>query len=433
MIGLALTALAVTAGAPAGVTRFALSNGIEVISRQVEGSEVEGLAVFIIGGSRALSPDNQGIESFAIECALMGSGRYPGEAWRAMMDSTQATISGTYGYDASCCRLTCLSEDLPLLTDALADCLTDPEMDPEAVEQVRGGLVQGLLAEEYDPDSRVWLVANRGLFGPDHPYSLRPGGTSGTVPALDPDEAAAFLASRMESGNILICHAGPSSPERLAGILESSFGNLPRGGDEFLPVPAFPLTSDTLVFEAEDIPTAFAVVKFQGPPPDSPDYPVFRAGMDVVSELLWQRLRTDSALTYATYAGAGLSQGNWGYLYISSARPAEACPLLAEVYREASSGTLDEDLVRGTLESGRTAFSMQMASRGTQAYMMGIYEIETGDWRNAWLYSDIAAGCSPEEISAALARWSGPVSWGLIAGGGEAGLGPWPLGSGEDD
>jgi predicted Zn-dependent peptidase len=431
MISAFVLALAIVSSeVPSSVTEFELPNGIRVVSRHVESSQVEGLAVFLAGGSSALTPETQGIESFAIECALMGSQNWPGPAWRAMMDSTSASMSGAYAYDFSSCRLTCLTEDFPVLVRALADCLLEPEMDPGAVEQVRNSLVQGLQQEAYDPDSRVWLVANQGLMQ-NHPYSLRPDGTIETISLLTAAQAAEHLHRRMLAGNILITHSGPTPPEELEQLLLEAFGPVPSGRDEFLPPPAFLLPGDTLVLEVEEIPTAYAVAKFPGPPPGSRDIPVFRAGMEVVSEMLYQSLRTESALTYATYSGGSLNLRNWGYLYVSSANPVLACSLMAETYRAAAWGELDPELVRGTLETSRTAFSMQMASRLTQAYLMGVFEIATGDWRNAWLYSDIAAQCSPGEISGVLARYSGPVSWGVIADSSASDMVPVPIGLGE--
>jgi len=426
ILSTALLFLCLASGAPGGVTEFSLPNGIRVIDRQVGGSPVEGLAVFLLGGTRALTPQTQGLESFAMECAMMGSEDVPGDAWRRMMDSTSARLTGVYAYDFSCCRLTCLQEDLPVLVDALASCLLRPEMAPSAVTQVRNSLLQGLQRDSYDPDSRVWLVANRGLL-PGHPYSLRPDGTPETMATFDPSEAADFLSRRMRGGNILIVHSGPTSDEDLERILARSFGQVPPGADDFLPVPAFPISRDTVVLEVEDILTSYAVAKFPGPRPDSPDFPVFRAGLDVLSDMLFQSLRTESALTYATYSGASLNMRNWGFLYATSSHPVAACSLMAATFEGMLEEPPDSELVRGTLETSRTAFTMQMAAHDAQAYLMGLYEIATGDWRNAWLYSDIAARCSPGDITRVLRMYSGPVAWGLVADSSAVGHGPWPL------
>lgn len=416
-------------GVPEGVSDLELSCGIRLVSRQLEGMPVEGLAFFLVGGTSALDAETQGLESFALECALMGSRRYPGPVWRALLDRTQAEWSGVYSYDFSAIRLTCLSPDLPELLHAFADCMLNPEMDSSAVEQVRARLLQELLRERSDPDSRVWLVANAGLL-PGHPYSLRPDGIPSTMESFTAEQAASFLESRMKSGNILVTHAGSVPAEDLAALLEECFADIPPGRDEYPPPPAFPLESDTLVVEHAPVLTAYAVAKFPAPPPDHPDFPLFTAAMDVLGDELWQVVRTDSALTYATYSGASLGRRGWGYIYVSSSRPDRACPLLAQVAAGIADGDYDAEKAAGTLETASTAFSMMLSRREDQAYMMGLHDIATGDWRNLWLYHDIASDCDPSALGEVLSRWRSPVAWGLVADTSLVSAGdlvPWPL------
>ncbi len=430
MIAAVLLLMAAAArGVPGGVSELELPCGIRLVSRQLDGIPVEGLSFFLVGGTSGLDTGTQGLESFALECALMGSRLYPGPSWRALLDRTQAEWSGVYAYDYSAIRLTCLSPDLPELLHAFADCMLNPEMDSSAVEQVRARLLQELLIERSDPDSRVWLVANAGLL-PGHPYSLRPDGIPSTIGSFTRDQAAGFLESRMKSGNILVTHAGSMPAESLAELLEDCFEGIPPGRDENLPPPAFPLRSDTLVVEHAPVLTAYAVAKFPAPPPDSPDFPLFAAAMDVLSDELWQVVRTDSALTYATYSGASMGRRGWGYLYVSSPRPERACPLLAEVTAGVAEGDYDAEEAAGTLATAATAFSMMLSAREDQAYMMGLYDIATGDWRNLWLYRDIASNFDPSSLGEVLSRWRGPVAWGLVADTSlvsVGGLEPWPL------
>jgi zinc protease len=417
------------ASPPPDVEDLTLPCGVRLISRTVEGGSIEGLSIFILGGSRALTPGTQGLEAFAIESALMGSSRYPGPSWRTIQDSTQARWSGVYSYDFSACRLTCLSSDLPLLVTAFTDCLQNPEMDSSAVTQVRERMLQDLLRERYDPDSRVWLVANAGMM-PGHPYSLRPDGVPETVSGFDGQAAAVFLEDRMQAGNILVTHVGPTPTAELAVLLDRVFSTLPPGRDEYLPPPAYPLSSDTLIVEHAGVQTAYAVAKFAAPPPGHPDYPLFNAAMSVVSDELWQVLRTDSAFTYATYSGASLALRPWGYLYVSSSVPGRACPAMAEVLRSVARGEADPVEVAGTIATSETAHSMQMSSCGGQAYMIGLYEIVSGSWRNAWDYNDIAGNCTPAELGDVLERWIGPCAWGVIADTSAVDgdlLEPWPL------
>lgn len=412
---LLLATAAVSAGVPTDVEQFTLSNGTRVITRQTGSSSIEGLAVFLEGGSLVLDERTAGVENLALEACMNGSERFPGASWRALMDSTQARLEGVYAYDFSALRMMCLEEDLPVLLDALADCLIAPELETGAFERTRDRLLQILQQEESDPDSRVWQVANEGLFE-GHPYRFDPSGTPGTMAAFSSPDVEEHLRSRLASGNILISHVGPTGRNDLEAMLEASFGRIPEGGGDLPAPPAFSLVSDTVIIDSDSssVGTAYLVAKFPAPSPDDPGYPLFSAAMDAVSERFWQVLRTERGLTYAPFAGAGNSRRNWAYLYVSTPEPSTACSLMTGIVLQGASGGFTESDLAGSLETERTGRMMALASAFNQAYLLGMYQIQSGDWRNLWLYSDIPRNMDPAGLGDVLTRWLGPVSWGVI-------------------
>ncbi|MBN2587133.1 MAG: insulinase family protein [Candidatus Fermentibacteraceae bacterium] len=418
-----------TAQIPPDVSEFSLSNGIPVISRTVANNEIEGVSLFIIGGSSALSEQTQGLERFALECAVMGSEDYPGPVWRDLMDRTQAQWTSSFNYDYSRYHLKCISEDLAQLLVAFGDCLLNPELDPQALEQVRISTVQDLQDKRTDPDSWVWLVAND-AFMPGHTYRKLPDGTEETVSSFTEDDVRTMLDIRIRAGSLLITHAGPTAPEELREILEAAFGDIPAGGQEYPPVGPFTVDADTLVIQQREVPTAYVVVKFNAPPQGHPDLLPFRMALTVIDDLLWQVLRTDNALTYATYAGATTYRENWGYMYVSTPEPARACSLMAGVLRGMIDDPVDGGLVEGTIEKSLTRMRLTAASKADQCWMMGSYQISTGDWRNAFTEVENASGITSEELSAVLERWIGNGGWGIIADTTSVNpdrLRPWPL------
>lgn len=426
---LLLAALGASASVPDGVEEFVLSNGIPVITRTLAGSEIEGVSLFIAGGSRALVDTTQGLERFSLECALMGSTSYPGPAWRTLMDRTQAEWSSNFNYDFTRYHLRCIREDLAELLFAFGTCLTDPELSHDAVEQVRSQILSDLRQTRSDPDRWIWFVAND-AFMPGHPYRNLPDGTPETVSAFDEEDIARMLDERLRSGNLLITHVGPTPPGELAEILETAFGGLPEGGGDLSAVGPFLLRADSVALLHREIPTAYAVVKFNAPPRGHADLPAFNAAMTVVDDMLWQVLRTENALTYATYAGTTNYEENWGYMYVSSPSPARACSLMAGVLAGAASGDMDDDAVTAAVERLRTTEAMQAADRSTQCWLLGSYELSTGDWRNAYTAFDAVAELTAEDLAAVLDRWVGYGGWGILADtlllDGTA-LGPWSL------
>lgn len=427
----AVLAFAVSAGArvPENVFEFTLSNGIPVISRTADNNEIEGISLFIIGGSSALTEETQGLERFALECAMMGSEDYPGPAWRDLMDRTQAEWTSSFNYDYSRYHLKCISEDLPRLLLAFGDCLLNPELEQGALEQVRAATLQDLQEKYNDPDSWIWFVAND-AFMPGHTYRKLPDGTPETVEAFTRNDVSRLLDDRVRAGNLLITHAGPTEPDELREILESAFGAVPRGEQEVHPVEPFTLSSDTLAIQHRDVRTAYVAVKFNAPPQGHPDQLPFRMAMTVISDILWQVLRTEHALTYATYAGATTYRENWGYMYVSTPEPARACSLMAEVMRDMTANPADEGLVEGTVRKSFTRMHLRASAKADQCYMMGSWQISTGDWRNAFTEVESASVITSNELTEVLDRWVGEAGWGIILDTTlvETGrLEPWPL------
>ena len=399
---------------PENVEEFTLSNGIPVITRTIDNNDIEGLSLFLIGGSRALTEDTQGLERFALECAMMGSTEYPGPVWRELMDRTQAEWTSSFNYDFSRYHLRCAKDDLAALLLAFGDCLLNPELSSQAVEQVRESSIQDLQEKYYTPDSWIWFVAND-AFMPGHTYRNVPAGIEKTVTGLTIDEASVMLDNRIRSGNILITHAGPTGSDELKEMLEEAFGGIPEGGQEYEVVEPFSVPFDTVVVQHREIPTAYAVVKFNAPPQGHEDLLPFRAALTVVDDLLWQVLRTDHGLTYATFCGTTSYQQNWGYMYVSSQQPVQACSLMAGVLADAIENQMDEDIVRGTIEKSRTLENMRAASKDTQCWMMGSFEISTGDWRNGYTIFDNIEELTPEDLRLVLETWVGNGGWGIIA------------------
>lgn len=417
------------ASVPENVEEFTLSNGIRVITRTIDNNEIEGVSLFITGGSSALTEETQGLERFSLECAMMGSEDFPGPQWRALMDRTQAEWTSSFNYDYSRYHLRCIREDLPILLSAFGNCLLNPELDPQAFEQVRTSTSQDLQEKYNDPDSWIWFVAND-AFMPGHTYRRLPDGTVETVSGFTQEDVSNMLDERIRSGNLLVTHAGPTEPEELREILEIAFGNIPEGGQEYAPLEPFTVSNDTIVIQHRDVPTAYAVVKFNAPPQGHEDLLPFRTATTVINDILWQVLRTDNALTYATFSGATSYRENWGYMYVSSPQPALACSLMAGVLADMIENPIDEDIVRGTIEKSRTRANLMAASKDDQCRIMGNSEICTGDWRNAYTMFDNISELSSEDLSDVLNRWVVYGGWGIIADTTVVSveqLQPWPL------
>jgi predicted Zn-dependent peptidase len=286
-----------------------------------------------------------------------------------------------------------------------------------------------------DPDNVIWQVANR-AFMKDHTYRLLPGGTIETISTFTVEDVRRTLSERILAGNLLITHAGPTNAADLEDILEETFARIPIGRSILQDVAPFVLYADTLVIDHDEVSTAFAVVKFNAPSSEHPDLSAFKVGMQAVDERLWQVLRTEHGLTYATYAGVSGYDQSWGYMYVSSPSPLEACSLMASVMAGAIAEPFDEEMIKGVIQLSRTYDGINSQNMNSQCYLMGWGWINTGDWRTAYMYTDIADGLNAEAVRVVLDRWIGFSGWGIIADTSlvrEGELGPWSFRPMESD
>lgn len=406
--------MVIAALVPGDVTEFRLSNGIPVVTRTLPG-DVEGLSLFLIGGTRVQDPDNQGLEAMALEAAMDGGGDFPGERWREVMDRTRASLTGSYNYDFSRIHLRCLSEDLALLIHGLRECLAFPELSDHTVERVRSRTLSQLSIDLAHPDRMVWRVSNQGFMPENHPYLLRPDGTIETVSEATGTDLRGLLEERIHAGNLLITHAGPTEPGALKEILENSFGIFPPGTPADLRVEPPGALRDTLVVEELEAATTYIVVKFRAPPPGHGDQPAFEAAMMVADHLLWQILRTDHALTYA--AGAGVTtdySGNWGYMYATTSSPRAACSLMTLALASIAEGDVDPEILPGAVRTRITIEGVRAETMDAQCRLLGSGTLAAGHWRTFFNPGERYGDLTLHHLSASLRKWVDTGAWGIV-------------------
>jgi zinc protease len=105
--------------------------------------------------------------------------------------------------------------------------LTEPRFDLEPVERIRSQIVTGIRSREQNPRT----IVGRSLFEklyPDHPYGRPARGTPESVAAIEVDDLRNFVDRRFAKDNLIVGVVGDISAERLAGLLDQAFGDLPE-------------------------------------------------------------------------------------------------------------------------------------------------------------------------------------------------------------
>ena len=112
--------------------------------------------------------------------------------------------------------------------------LTEPRLDPDAVERVRARAIAAARRTLETPRGQAgrafWAEAY-----PTHPAGRPAGGTAESLAGIDIPALRAALARQVHRENLLVVAAGAITPARLAEVMEDLFAPLPAGAPPALP------------------------------------------------------------------------------------------------------------------------------------------------------------------------------------------------------
>ncbi len=303
------------------------------------------------GGASLDDPAKRGAINLMTATLEEGAGELDSTGFAQAVEDLGARISFDVSDDALTVSLHALTENRDQAADLLAQALTQPRFDPEAVDRVRAQVQAMIRSEATDPQAIAAKETARLAWG-DHPYATSINGTADTVAALTPRDLVAAKNRVLARDRVVVGAAGDISPEELGLLLDRVLGGLPETGTAPLPEPAELQTGGDLTVIDWDSPQT--VVSFYGPglPIDDPDYfAAFVAnhilGGGGFSSRLMNEIREKRGLTYGVYSG--LSNGLYGQRWAggmsgSNATVAQAVDLIRQEWNRMAEGVTDQEL-----------------------------------------------------------------------------------------
>lgn len=262
-----------------------------------------------------------------------------------------ARLSFDAGDDTVSVGFQALSENRDEAADLLAQALTQPRFDDDAVERVRAQVQAIIRSEATDPNSIAAKEMAAQAWG-DHPYATSVNGTLESVATLGRQDLVAAKNRVLARDRVVVGAAGDVSAEELGPLLDRILGGLPETGTAPLPEDAdLQLTGGTTVIDWNSPQT---VVAFAGPglPIDDPDYFAAYVANHILggggfSSRLMEEIREKRGLTYGV--GTGLATGLYGQTWQggmagSNATAAEAVELIRQEWDKMSEGVTEQEL-----------------------------------------------------------------------------------------
>jgi zinc protease len=227
-----LAAAALPASAAFKIQRVVSPGGIE--AWLVEDHRIPLMALNLaFRGGTALDP--AGKEGLAqMSAALLDEGAGPLDATAFQKELADKSISMSFGAD-----LDNFSGGIKTLTryrdrafEMLALALTQPRLDPDAIERIRNEMVTEIATDLGNPGWVARRTLMETLFA-GHPYARPPQGSVASIRAVTADDVRGLIKSRFGRDQLLVTAAGDITAAELGPALDRIFAALPEKAAPF--------------------------------------------------------------------------------------------------------------------------------------------------------------------------------------------------------
>lgn len=389
-------------------------DGIPVLLRSNPATPVVSVATFLRGGCENLTPQNVGIEDLAIALASQGSTTDMSRDERmGRLNAMGTSITYSAASDYSRINMKCLSGFFDPSVDLYAAGIARPAFAPQDVELLRRRQLNEIQEDRQNPDSEVDRLAEE-FFYRGHPYALRPIGTIDAVARLSPEQVADYFKKLATRDRMLIVVVGNIERSQVEQALHRNFSQLPPGEAATLTPPSVHRRPSALTTEERHLPTTYVLGMLPAVPPGSSAYAISYLTASVLSDRLWNEVRTRRNLSYAVYAGDSSRKANFELLYLTSAHPNEAVKVMRYTIRQLADKPLTADALRGYVATLITQYYMRMESCDAQANQLGSAQIVAGDWAQAYALVDQVRDVSAQQVQAAARPMLNGIQWAVL-------------------
>ena len=388
-------------------------SGLRVIQRVNRSTDIVAVRLYFLGGTRQITEATAGIEALWLDATAYGTARYPGDEARRAMGRTGSVVDIETDADWSVFGFTGLAQDFDAAWDVLAQRVTKPEMQDQAIDQARSRLVTRAHTRYSDPDERIQIIASLSMF-PGHPYSLDPAGTEESLKGITAAQVRAYGREQVVTSRMLLVIVGNVERAHAESLVAGSLGKLPRGTYQWtLPPPAPKIPSRWLV-EHRHIPTNYILCYFSGPGPTEKNYWSFRVATALLSSQLNYSIRVRHSLSYAAYAPFIDRAVPIGGAYASTPKPDQVLPLMQDAVRVLQTYPMEYFALSKFLDSYTFDYLVSNATTADQADFLARAELYLGGYQRGEEFRKRLRWVTPQAIQDAASLYMSKLQYAYL-------------------
>ena len=389
-------------------------DGLRVILRRNPSTETVSAKAFLQGGLGFAGRERAGLELLMLEIAAKQSRSYPKEKMARELTRLGAQIQSGAASDYSTFTLITLRRSFAESMRIFLDALAHPLINDSELALARERRLTTIKGELDDPDAYIERLSVETTYG-DHPYSANPIGTEALVKAATAKQLSDLHASTVNRSRLLLVVVGNVTREELEGLLKPVVKDLPAGSYRASEIAAIPNANRAATkLVARDLPTVYVSGLFPAPNVKSEDYAAMLVGINILSDRLFEEVRTKRNLSYAAFSGLRRRGANIAQLYVTTPDPNAAVKVIRdEVEKLRTTPVPDADL-KDQIRQMKTQMLMNMQSAGDIAATLGEWELTAGDWAAFDATLRKLDELTPEQVRRAMDKYAHHVDFALL-------------------
>ena len=214
------------------IRREVLSNGLTIISEEMEHIRSVSIGIWIKTGSREEDPKWNGISHFIEHMVFKGTENRSAEDIARQVDSIGGNMDAFTAKECICFNIKVLDEHLPIALDVLSDLVLRPVFKPEDIERERGVILEEIKMDEDNPDYLVHEIFTQN-FWKNHALGRPILGTKETVKRFAPAPVRKLYGERFVPSNIIVSAAGHLKHEQFVKLVAGHFEGMKPGKNKF--------------------------------------------------------------------------------------------------------------------------------------------------------------------------------------------------------
>lgn len=372
-------------------------SGVQVILRQSTANNVVAASLYLLGGSRQITPQNAGIEPLLLEVSDRGTKKYPRAVLRRKMSALGSDIVTTAADDWTMFGIRTSTEVFDSTWAIFADRLMEPTLDPADVELIRSQFLSGIRQRRDDPDALAEFLADSIAFS-GHPYGTPVSGTESSISSIDAKALNAYHDSQIVKSRLLLVVVGNVDRAHIERLVRGTLALLPAGSYKWTAPARLPERPAAVVTESRMLPTNYLIGYYSGPLANSDDYQALRIATSVLTGRMFAEIRTRQNLTYDVHAPFVDRAASAGGLYISTTSPDTTLKLMRSAMTELQEGLLDRDGLKRLELQFLTEYFLDNETNGEQADFLARSQLYRGDYHEADKFVDELRSVTPEAV-----------------------------------